>query len=150
MKDKFDSYLDTFNRITIIYPKKNITDIRNKKFFILIYDEMLSIEIASTEELEFDYKFSCILPETISLNAEYTIIDESSNRSILKSGSVVRTDLFEMLYYYSPSDLGVIYTKEMTSFKVWSPVAKEIELELVDREGKIEFHDLKLLFYHLV
>ena len=34
-----------------------------------------------------------------------------------------------MLYSYPQNDLGITYTKAATTFKVWSPVAKEIEAE---------------------
>lgn len=136
MKEKFKSYLDSFNRITIIYPKKEVVDPKEKKFYLLIEDEMLAIEVTGIFELEKDYKFSCLLPESIALNVEYSVTDEKGNSSVLNSGSIVRTDLFEMLYYYSQNDLGFTYTKESTLFKVWSPVAKEMEIELIDLNGK--------------
>ena len=143
MKEKFYAYLDSFNRITIIYPKKNLGSPNEKSFYIQVEDEMLEMEVVQREELAKDYKFSCLLPETISLNIEYSIVDEVNNSAVLKSGSIVRTDLFEILYSYNGDDLGFTYTKEATTFKVWSPVAKEIEIEIVDLKGNIKFYDLK-------
>lgn len=143
MKERFKSYLDSFNRITIIYPKNEIGDPNEKKFYLLIEDEMLAIEVTNISELENDYKFSCLLPESIALNVEYAIQDEQANSSVLNSGSIVRTDLFEMLYYYSRGDLGFKYSKEKTTFKVWSPVAKEIELELIDTKSHVQFLDMQ-------
>jgi len=142
MKDKFYSYFDSFTKITIIYPKKQINSLDNKKFFVLIEDEKLELVIKSIDDIGLEYKFNCLLTESLSLNVEYTIIDEVNNRSCLRTGAILRTDLFEMLYSYSRNNLGFIYKKEETSFKVWSPTAKEVEIELVSPNGKINFYEL--------
>ena len=142
MKENFYSYLDGFNRITVIYPKKRGSKVSNKKFYVLIEDAMLDLTITDTIDLGNEMKYCCILPESVALNVEYIIFDEAHNRSILRTGSIVRTDLFEMLYYYSPNDLGVNYSKTATTFKVWSPVAKEIEIELISPSGEVKYFDL--------
>ena len=46
------------------------------------------------------------------------------------TGSVVRTSEFESNYFYG-GKLGFIYTKEYTTFRIWSPVASSIYVELV-------------------
>ena len=145
MKNKFYSYLDSFNRITIIYPKKLVSDPKEKRFYLLLEEELLTMEVTNIYELEHDYKFSCLLSESIALNIEYSVIDEANNSSLLRSGSIVRSDLFEMLYSYSRNDLGYTYNEDFTVFKVWSPVAKEIEIEIIDRDGKIKLYDLTAL-----
>ena len=37
---------------------------------------------------------------------------------------------FEETYYYDGDDLGVTYTSNKSTFKVWSPVSKSIKLIL--------------------
>ena len=142
MKENFYSYLDGFNRVTIIYPKKRGYNTKQKSFFVLVEDAMLELSITETIDLGQEMKYCCLLPESLALNIEYTVIDESHHRSLLRTGSIVRTDLFEMLYYYSQNDLGVIYTPSASTFKVWSPVAKEIEIELVSPKGEVKYFDL--------
>lgn len=38
----------------------------------------------------------------------------------------------EEMYYYDGTDLGCVYSKEVTSFRVWSPVAERVDLNLYE------------------
>lgn len=42
--------------------------------------------------------------------------------------TVVRTEDFDNLFYYSGNDLGNVYTKEKTVFKLWAPTASDAML----------------------
>merc|ERR1711879_850727 len=46
--------------------------------------------------------------------------------------------LFDDIYYYESSDLGSSYRRDRTKFKIWTPVAKYMKLELVDKNGNNE------------
>ena len=41
---------------------------------------------------------------------------------------------FEDKYTYTGSDLGITYTKESTTFKVWAPTAEKVMLKLYLQE----------------
>ena len=97
MKSDFYSYLDGFNRITIIYPKERLVNKNNKRFYTLIEHEALELLIKEVHDLGGEIKYICSIPESLHLNIEYNVIDERGNRSELRTGSIVRTDLFEML-----------------------------------------------------
>jgi len=142
MKEQFYSYLDGFNRITVIYPKEHLSNISLKHFYVIIEDNLVELSIKETIDLGREVKFVCSLPDSLSLNIEYTIVDEKRKRSSLRIGSIVRTDLFEMLYSYNKNDLGVTYSKEATTFRVWSPTAKEMEIEVISPDGKPNYYDL--------
>ena len=43
---------------------------------------------------------------------------------------------FEDKFHYSGSDLGAIYKKEKTTFKVWSPLASKVTLQLYKNGDK--------------
>lgn len=47
-------------------------------------------------------------------------------------GDIYDTSEFNLSYNYTGNDLGPSYSKEKTSFKVWAPTAKKIELALFD------------------
>ena len=143
MKNDFYSYLDGFNKITVIYPKEKLINKNNKKFYTLVEHEQIELTIKEVLDLGREVKYICSLPESLHLNIEYTVIDERGHRSELRTGSIVRTDLFEMLYYYSRDDLGARYTPEATTFKVWSPTAKEVEVELISPNGEVKYYDLE-------
>ena len=142
MKNDFYSYLDGFNKITIIYPKEKLVNKNNKRFYTLVERESLELTIKETHDLGKEVKYICSIPESLHLNIAYTVLDERGNRSELRTGSIVRTDLFEMLYYYNRDDLGARYTPNATTFKVWSPTAKEVEVELISPSGTVKYYDL--------
>src|SRR5690554_2955068 len=141
MKNDFYSYLDGFNLITIILPNKLVSN--NKSFNLKALDYSIPLTIIKIEALFKETKYSCEINETISLNELYNIVDESNNISHLRVGKIVRTEMFDLMFAYDELDLGCNYKSEKTVFKLWSPVAKEIEIELISKDGKKEFIDLK-------
>lgn len=140
MKSEFFSYLDGFNLITIIAP--NEFNSYDKKFNLISENETIPLTILNVESLGMEMKYTTEVNETIALNESYYVSDEERRLSFLRIGKVVRTELFDMMYEYDKHDLGVTYTKEKTTFKLWSPVAKEIELELVLTNGMRQYIDL--------
>ena len=89
---------------------------------------------ASYEESEF-YKYVVNFIKGISLHKDYYVIDEEGNKTLLQSGSIVRSREFENEFSYD-GPLGVEYHKEYTTIRVWSPVAKEINVGIIDNEEK--------------
>ncbi|HKL61128.1 MAG TPA: type I pullulanase [Acholeplasma sp.] len=139
MKSDFFSYLDGFNIITILVP--NQMDHTKKSFTIESEFQKIALNIKEIESIGHEIKYICEINETISLNTDYTVFDEKRNLSYLRVGRIVRTELFEMMFEYYGDDLGFTYDDEKTVFKVWSPVAKELELELIDTAGIRQFID---------
>lgn len=141
MKSDFFSYLDGFNLISILVPKRLDND--HKKFILVNESQTITLTILTKELIGQEVKYSCSINDNIYLNQNYMIFDEAKNQSFLRTGSIVRTELFDMMYDYDEDDLGITYTEISTTFKLWSPVAKEIELELIDLKGIKQFIDLK-------
>ena len=48
----------------------------------------------------------------------------------LEKKKLFESEKFEAEYTYTGSDLGAVYTKESTTFKVWSPTADKVMLKL--------------------
>lgn len=117
----------------------------NKAFNLISENETIPLTIIKVEPLAQETKYTTEINETLELNASYYVSDEERRLSFLRIGKIVRTELFDMMYEYDDHDLGVTYSKEKTTFKLWSPVAKEIELELVMQSGMRQYIDLK---YH--
>lgn len=142
MKNKFYSYIDGFNKITIIVPNRYRTSIV-KRFLISSGFEKDEVIIHSVENIGAEKKYNCSIIDKIDLNKDYVIFDENGERSNLRIGAITRSQMFEMLYQYDDSDLGVQYYSDHTRFCIWTPVAKEVELQLISPSGIETFHDLE-------
>ncbi|AIO18683.1 Pullulanase [Candidatus Izimaplasma bacterium HR1] len=137
MSSKFYSYLDDFSQITVIVPNKYRDDFV-KSFKVIGNDEEIDLEIISTELLGNERKYITRFDGYILLNHMYHIFDDNNESSELFTGKIVRTELFDDIYYYENTDLGSSYRRDRTKFKIWTPVAKYMKLELVDKQGASE------------
>lgn len=140
MKNKFYSYIDGFNKITVIIPKR-LRHSQEKKFTLFNGIEHVDLQISGYEVIGEERKYSLVLHESLDLTKDYTVYDEQGDTSFLRIGSVVRTDLFDMMYSYEGNDLGLTYEKNQSTFRIWTPVAKEVEVELVSKEGVSRYVD---------
>lgn len=134
---KFYSYLDDFNEITIIVPLKYREDFI-EYFNVIGNDEEIDLEIVSSELIGNERKYVCRFDGYILLNRMYYIYDDFNESSELFTGKIVRTELFDDIYYYEQSDLGSSFRRDRTKFKIWTPTAKYIKLELTDKLGNVE------------
>lgn len=142
MHNDFDSYIDSFTKITIII-RKNLC-FKEKSFFLNFDDVSIPLVTNFIFEIDNNYKYEAFVTFELELNKEYIIVDEFDNVSYLQSGKVVRTKEFEDKYYCD-KPLGVIYSKEGSIFRLWTPVAKEVILELKDNKNKETKHKLEYI-----
>ena len=134
MNKSIMGFMDTYNEINIIYSKKG--KYIAKKFYLYTGEDLV-------EELSINYisseanitKVSVKVKNRLDLHVNYYIIDDLDNMIPVYTGSVVRTTEFESAYYFR-GRLGFIYSKESTIFRIWSPVASSIYVELVYPNGK--------------
>ncbi len=127
MKRKFEAYIDSFNEITILIDRTLDKD--NKQFYLVDKGIKFELEILRGHD-EFSFiKYVVKFLPFIELHRDYEIYDEDGNSTPLQSGGIVRTAEFDNMFRYL-GPLGVEYHHKRTYFRVWSPVAKEIEVEL--------------------
>ena len=134
MNKSIMGFIDTYDEINIIYTKK--AKYIAKNFYLYTGDDLvekLHINYISTEGSIT--KVSVKVKNKLDLHVNYTILDDFDNMIPVYTGSVVRTSEFESNYFYG-GKLGFIYTKEYTTFRIWSPVASSIYVELVYQTGK--------------
>ena len=134
MNKSIMGFIDTYDEINIIYTKK--AKYIAKNFYLYTGDDLvekLHINYISTEGNIT--KVSVKVKNKLDLHVNYTILDDLDNTIPVYTGSVVRTTEFESNYYFR-GRLGFIYTKESTTFRIWSPVASSIYVELVYQTGK--------------
>ncbi|NLJ80673.1 MAG: type I pullulanase [Firmicutes bacterium] len=64
----------------------------------------------------------------LDLKAEYVIKHPTHGRIKAGCGQIFASPAFEKLFHYGEDDLGVAYSPQKTTFKVWAPTAEKMEL----------------------
>lgn len=136
----FEAYLDTFETITAYLKKSYYNGESNS--FRLKDESSHSIELTILNIIDDgDYMKYLLAAPTLELGHNYTVTDDHHLAVPLQFGYIVRTKEFDDVFYYDGHDLGVTYTKEATTFKVWSPIATQIKLEIQTTDS-VQTYDL--------
>lgn len=121
VKRPFDAYLDEMNKITILLPHAYGT---SRAFRLQEGSNVKELPIVHTIALPDATKYECFIEEPLDVGKYYTVRDERNEETDLQIGAVIRTVVFDEKYYYEGTDLGAVYKKEETIFKVWAPTAR--------------------------
>jgi len=132
-----DAYIDSFEYLTILIDEKYYK--RNNKLFLFEDGKKKALEVVDMFKEHDFYKFIVKNPDVL-LNKDYEVGYTKGARGILRSGSIIREPKFDELFKYD-GPLGMEYSKEKTIFRVWTPVAKEIYIEVT--KNKLERFDLE-------
>jgi len=127
----FEAYLDQFNEITV-YLKNSYFEGKSNSFLLKNEQTVIPLTINQVK-LEGDYQCYQLTAPFLAIGGEYTIVDERNLTTHLQFGYVVRCAKFDELFYYEHDDLGVTYSKEETTFKLWAPTANQIKIEILLR-----------------
>ena len=84
------------------------------------------------------YLFDLSLDEDYELGASYRLLVDSFSFAHIDISDVTDFNDFDERFYYEGDDLGPIYTKEMTSFKVWAPLAESLFIKLIDLDNNTQ------------
>ncbi|HQN75094.1 MAG TPA: hypothetical protein PK160_03545, partial [Bacillota bacterium] len=140
-KRPFYCYLDNFDELTIIIPIKNYQD--NLEYFLVGNEEIIKLKINQKINLGVEIKLIANFDAYIDLTKVYFVENTKKQMSELYTGKIVRTELFDNIYNYKKSDLGFTYSPDGTKFKIWTPVAKYVKLELIDKSGNLKYYELE-------
>ena len=128
--------LTSWRKINVVLftdiPRPNSVDItlyKNGKFY---KKEKIS-RINSIVQLYF---FDISLDEDYELGASYTLLVNSLPLTNVDPSEAVDFDDFDDRFFYNGDDLGSIYSKKETSFRVWAPLAESMLLKLIDLNGQ--------------
>ena len=73
-----------------------------------------------------------LVPETpLDLYASYTVLYNGEEYPIVMP-NVYSTDTFEEAYTYTGNDLGAVWTKDKTTFRLWAPTATAVKINLYE------------------
>ena len=127
---KWDLYAFDENYYRIKLKKREAI---KKNFLVLSGENKLS-----DTNKEFDIEF----PYTAKINMVYSLVSKevTSTSALAKTvfvgcDALYDTKKFEKYYCYDGDDLGMTYTKNFTTFKVWSPVSANMNLLIYDKDN---------------
>lgn len=133
MKETFQAFLDEIKIITAEIDC-HYYDGLSSEFKVIDEDNNYYETIIKEEHKTDNKRIYKLFVDGLTIGKNYTIVDEHFLKVPLIYRYVVRTAVFDELFYYPGEDLGVTYTKEASEFRVWSPVASRV---LLDIEGDI-------------
>lgn len=140
MKNLMSAFIDSYEDLTLLLEKKG--KYKGKAFYLynsngqLLEELKISYQAIEKNFIKFGLKYNI----TLDLTKDYFIVDDLNMSYPVYSGSIIRTAEFESKYYYD-GPLGVTYSKEKTIFRLWTPVAKSVRVEL-KKDGKTITKDL--------
>ncbi len=138
---QYEAFLDKMNEITILVPKK--LDHEKKKFTLEINQGIEPLFIIEKVDIDTHMKYVCKLTSELHFGKTYMVIDEQGHKTDLQVGAVIRSIEFDEKFAYGGSDLGVDYTKERITCKVWAPTATHLKLRLYrQNEQEFETYDM--------
>ncbi|MBD5545129.1 MAG: type I pullulanase [Lachnospiraceae bacterium] len=104
---------------------------------LVVNVEMEGGAICSFQELEIEKEGNLVkgrgtLEKAVELSACNYLLVEGMEKRAIEAGGVFSSSAFEEAYVYEGDDLGAVYTKEATAFRVWAPTAGKVELNLYE------------------
>lgn len=103
---------------------------RKEGLSIVSGDEEMEIEAIYFSEggrPETTSSFEILLKEPLELGKSYQVTKEGYGEKELLMSGVFSTSAFEKAYHYD-GDLGALYEKEGTTFRLWAPTATKVTL----------------------
>lgn len=88
------------------------------------------VEIESVNYMG-DYEYEIALKDSLVLTRNYSLKFEGQDYKVMMP-IVYSTEEFEAEYTYTGNDLGAVWTKEKTTFRVWAPTADSLALRLYE------------------
>ncbi|MGL4372858.1 MAG: alpha-amylase family glycosyl hydrolase, partial [Turicibacter sp.] len=133
VQERFSSYLDEYQKITVIVPK-NYYDGEIAPFKLIGHHMDTYIELKVDEKYDFGHEIKYVLSVKgfIEVGKNYEVMDCYQNKSYLFLGYIARTNEFDKKFKYDKTDLGPSYSKMRTKFKIWAPTATDVELILYE------------------
>ena len=132
---RYSSYLDEYNKITILVPKSYYNgEIAPFKLINMTTSEAYELKVEEKFDFGNELKYSLSIQGFVTVGTEYQVMDCYKNTSYLFLGYIARTEEFDKRFYYNGDDLGPSYSKNMTRFKLWAPTATQVQLILYEND----------------
>lgn len=74
-----------------------------------------------------------IMKDYLDLSKTYTVTREGYREIQVSLSKIIGSEYFDEAFAYDGDDLGAVYTKDSTRFRVWAPTASAVELNLYEQ-----------------
>lgn len=133
MRAPFEAYFDDYDKLNVY--KSNTFFGGKSRFYHLkdTNDRIIKLNLVNRSELPNGYVHSVLSPEEpIRVGEEYMVFDEHCQKAPAVYSHITKTARFAE-EYNTDEELGVTYTPEAATFRIWAPTASRIIVTL--RQG---------------
>lgn len=132
MHSLFGAYLEDYQYLKIILP--NDTKFNLNQLYLKGNSNNYRLQCFKQERFGNEIHLHMTYKGIIKLNLDYYIEINKELKYPLLLGKIIRSPRFDYEFYYE-GPLGVSYHERETTFRLWTPVAKEVILVLIDHLG---------------
>lgn len=118
-------------------------DINEVKFQLQVNDETLPLKIARFTRSDKLFRLELLPPREVLLGDVNTLKCNDGESKPLDYRSYVLTPEFDELYTDKDGTFGASYSKEETSFSLWSPLSDKVFLKLEKNENNFVLLPMK-------
>ena len=127
--------MDSVNEISFITNVKMSKDLNVENVTLKENGELIKVKSLEINENLTSGKI--VTEKDLSLTSEYTLEIDGYLSKDVTLGKIFNSEEFEELYHYN-GELGALYSKDKTSFVLWSPTATNVRLALFIKSKKRE------------
>ena len=95
-------------------------------------DEGYAYPVAQVEIVN-DKEITLIMEEELALSKAYSVNRQGYEGCSVSMDKIIGSTYFDEELAYDGDDLGAVYTKEKTTFRIWAPTAVEVSLNLYEQ-----------------
>ena len=123
---------DDINQISfeVYCPELSVEEFQKKEIFVEEDVKQYPLEISEVTQDGNVIKGIGSLDHSVDLSTDNKLIIDGMTEKTIEAGDIFSTKGFEETYYYDGDDLGAVYSKEETAFRVWAPTASEVVVNL--------------------
>lgn len=142
MNDSILTYIDGYDILRIEVAKFFYGGECNE-FFVSRNNKLEKLTIKNKEYRDDRVIYTANMFSGFKVGAYFHVIDEHGYRSHVKYRNIVRTAKFNEEFYYDGNDLGATYDPSHTVFKLWSPTASHILVQIFNSIDDQKFIPMK-------
>lgn len=132
--------MDSVNEISFITNVKMSKDLSLENVTLKENGEVIKVKSLEINENLTSGKI--VTEKDLSLTNEYNLEIDGYLSKDVTLGKIFNSDEFADLYHYN-GELGALYSKEKTSFVLWSPTSTNVRLALFDAGNGVDAKEIK-------